>query len=195
LADENRLWGAPRIHGELLKLGLVVSERTVSRYLRERPNRPSQTCRTFIANHSQFECHRQTLSPDVSGDDLADASPSTCGPMSSERLLAPRPCALLEGGVSVRRPGLGVPCIQDHLRDPTVMRRSAGRAPPGIGLFVLDARRREVLHAVKVDQIRPTAQTATVTRVTVARRQSRSVRASADGSKSALGMRWERLRG
>ena len=31
LAEENRLWGAPRIHGELLKLGLVVSERTVSR--------------------------------------------------------------------------------------------------------------------------------------------------------------------
>src|SRR5262245_42385729 len=30
LADENRLWGAPRIHGELLKLGIVVSERTVS---------------------------------------------------------------------------------------------------------------------------------------------------------------------
>jgi len=50
LADENRLWGAPRIHGELLKLGLVVSERTVSRYLGERPNRPSQTWRTFIAN-------------------------------------------------------------------------------------------------------------------------------------------------
>ena len=31
MAAENRLWGAPRIHGELLKLGLVVSERTVSR--------------------------------------------------------------------------------------------------------------------------------------------------------------------
>jgi putative transposase len=33
LAAENRLWGAPRIHGELLKLGIAVSERTVSRYL------------------------------------------------------------------------------------------------------------------------------------------------------------------
>ena len=43
LADENRLWGAPRIHGELLKLGIVVSERTVLRYLRECPRRPSQT--------------------------------------------------------------------------------------------------------------------------------------------------------
>ena len=33
MATENHLWGAPRIHGELLKLGMVVSERTVSRYL------------------------------------------------------------------------------------------------------------------------------------------------------------------
>jgi hypothetical protein len=41
LAEENALRGAPRIHGELLKLGVIVSERTVSRYLRERPKRPS----------------------------------------------------------------------------------------------------------------------------------------------------------
>jgi hypothetical protein len=40
-----------RRDGELLKLGVVVSERTVSRYLGERPKRPSQTWRTFIANH------------------------------------------------------------------------------------------------------------------------------------------------
>jgi hypothetical protein len=51
MAAENRLWGAPRIHGELLKLGIAVSERTVSRYLRECPRGSSQTWRTFIANH------------------------------------------------------------------------------------------------------------------------------------------------
>ena len=52
MAAENRLWGAPRIHGELLKLGITVSERTVSRYLqRDRLTAPSQTWRTFIANH------------------------------------------------------------------------------------------------------------------------------------------------
>ena len=51
MATENRLWGAPRIHGELLKLGLVVSERTVSRYLPDRRTLPSQTWRTFLANH------------------------------------------------------------------------------------------------------------------------------------------------
>ena len=51
LASENSLWGAPRIHGELLKLGITISERTVSRYLRGRPTSRSQTWRTFFANH------------------------------------------------------------------------------------------------------------------------------------------------
>ena len=51
MAAANPLWGAPRIHGELCKLGIAVSERTVSRLLR-RPRRPSsQTWRTFLANH------------------------------------------------------------------------------------------------------------------------------------------------
>ena len=44
-------WGAPRIHGELLKLGTTVSERTVSRYLPDPLTRRSQTWRTFLANH------------------------------------------------------------------------------------------------------------------------------------------------
>jgi hypothetical protein len=51
MAAENCLWGAPRIHGELLKLGIAISERTVTRYLRGRPPRRSQTWRTFFANH------------------------------------------------------------------------------------------------------------------------------------------------
>ena len=51
MAMENGLWGAPQIHGELLKLGLIVSERTVSRYLPDRRTRRSQTWRTFFANH------------------------------------------------------------------------------------------------------------------------------------------------
>jgi hypothetical protein len=45
MAKENGLWGAPRIHGELLKLGFTVSERTVSRYLPDRPTRRSQSWR------------------------------------------------------------------------------------------------------------------------------------------------------
>lgn len=51
MARDNVGWGAPRIHGELLKLGFVVSEATVSRTLPRRAGPPSQTWRTFLANH------------------------------------------------------------------------------------------------------------------------------------------------
>jgi putative transposase len=51
MAAANPLWGAPRIHGELQRLGIEVSERTVSRLLRRRRRPPSQTWRTFLANH------------------------------------------------------------------------------------------------------------------------------------------------
>src|SRR5215475_7013332 len=48
----NPLWGAPRIHGELLKIGIDVAQRTVSRLMRKRRPQPSQTWRrTFLANH------------------------------------------------------------------------------------------------------------------------------------------------
>jgi hypothetical protein len=53
MAAANPLWGAPRIHGELLKLGITVAERTVSRLLPQRCTPPSQTWRTFLANHVQ----------------------------------------------------------------------------------------------------------------------------------------------
>ena len=53
LAAANPLWGAPRIHGELLKLGIDVSERTVSRLMPKRSRPPSQTWRTFLTNHVQ----------------------------------------------------------------------------------------------------------------------------------------------
>ena len=45
------LWGAPRIHGELLKLGIDVSEASVSGYMIRCPKPPSQTWRTFLENH------------------------------------------------------------------------------------------------------------------------------------------------
>ena len=51
MAAANPLWGAPRIHGELLTLGIDVSERTVSRFMPKRRPLPSQTWRTFLANH------------------------------------------------------------------------------------------------------------------------------------------------
>jgi putative transposase len=51
MATANPLWGAPRIHGELLKLGINISERSVSRLIPRRRQPPSQTWRTFLANH------------------------------------------------------------------------------------------------------------------------------------------------
>jgi transposase InsO family protein len=52
MARANPLWGAPRIHGELLKLGIEISERTVSNLMpRRKPKPPSQTWRTFLKNH------------------------------------------------------------------------------------------------------------------------------------------------
>src|SRR4030081_604436 len=51
MAAANLFWGAPRIHGELGKLGIEVSERPVSRLLRRRRRPPSQTWRTFLTNH------------------------------------------------------------------------------------------------------------------------------------------------
>jgi putative transposase len=45
------MWGAPRIHGELLKLGIHVSEATVSKYMPRRRKPPSQTWRSFLENH------------------------------------------------------------------------------------------------------------------------------------------------
>jgi transposase InsO family protein len=51
MSQANPLWGAPRIHGELLKLGIDVSEASVAKYL-DRPRRsPSQSWRTFMTNH------------------------------------------------------------------------------------------------------------------------------------------------
>jgi transposase InsO family protein len=51
IAAANPLWGAPRIHGEILKLGIDIAERTVSRLMPKRRPQPSQTWRTFLANH------------------------------------------------------------------------------------------------------------------------------------------------
>jgi hypothetical protein len=50
---DNPLWGASRIHGELLMLGFEVAQSTVSKYMARRRNPPSQTWRTFLRNHAE----------------------------------------------------------------------------------------------------------------------------------------------
>jgi putative transposase len=49
----NPLWGAPRIHGELLELGIEISETTVAKHMIRRGKPPSQSWRTFLLNHAK----------------------------------------------------------------------------------------------------------------------------------------------
>jgi transposase InsO family protein len=60
MSMENPLWGAPRIHGELLKLGLEVAQSSVAKYMVKRRAPPSQGWRTFLRNHA----------PDIAAMDL-----------------------------------------------------------------------------------------------------------------------------
>lgn len=60
MSAENPLWGAPRIHGELLKLGFEVAQSSVAKYMVKRCGPPSQGWRTFLRNHA----------PDIAAMDL-----------------------------------------------------------------------------------------------------------------------------
>src|SRR6202521_2461799 len=60
MSIENPLWGAPRIHGELLKLGFEVAQSSVAKYMVKRRGPPSQEWRTFLCNHA----------PDIAAMDL-----------------------------------------------------------------------------------------------------------------------------
>jgi len=51
MSSANPLWGAPRIHGELLKLGIEISQATVAKYMVRRQGTPSQSWLTFLHNH------------------------------------------------------------------------------------------------------------------------------------------------
>jgi len=60
MSIENPLWGAPRIHGELLKLGFEVAQSSVAKYMVKRGGPPGQGWRTFLRNHA----------PDIAAMDL-----------------------------------------------------------------------------------------------------------------------------
>jgi hypothetical protein len=60
MSTENQLWRAPRIHGELLKLGFEVAQSSVAKYMVKRRGPPSQGWRTFLRKHA----------PDVAAMDL-----------------------------------------------------------------------------------------------------------------------------
>ena len=76
MSADNPLWGAPRIHGELLKLGFEIAQSSVAKYMVKRSWPPSQGWRTFLRNHS----------PDIAAMDLFVAPTplaSTCSMPSS----------------------------------------------------------------------------------------------------------------
>jgi hypothetical protein len=52
LIRDNPLWGAPRIHGELLKLGITIGQTTVAKYMARTTRPPSQGWKTFLRNHA-----------------------------------------------------------------------------------------------------------------------------------------------
>ena len=83
MAEANVGWGAPRIHGELLKLGIDIGERSVSRFMPPRPRKPpSQTWRTFLDNHvgSLASIDFFTVPPPPSASSmLCSSSPTTRG--------------------------------------------------------------------------------------------------------------------
>ena len=53
ISRENPLWGDPRVHGELMKLGIEIGESSVTKYMVRSPRPPSQTWRTFLENHAK----------------------------------------------------------------------------------------------------------------------------------------------
>jgi hypothetical protein len=81
---ENPLWGAPRIHGELLKLGFEVAQSSVAKYMVKRCGPPSQGWRTFLRNHA----------PNIAAMDLFVAPTIGFSALCSRHPPAgpPRPC-------------------------------------------------------------------------------------------------------
>lgn len=69
MSKENQLWGAPRIHAELLKLRFDVAQSTVAKHLIKRRGPPSQTWGAFLRNHA----------PDIAAIDLFVGRPLPSG--------------------------------------------------------------------------------------------------------------------
>jgi hypothetical protein len=85
MSVDNPLWGAPRIHGELLKLGFEVAQSSVAKYMVKRPGPPSQGWLAFLRNHA----------PDIAAMDLFVAPNPWLRPALCLRYRPagpPRPC-------------------------------------------------------------------------------------------------------
>ena len=121
----------PRIHGELLKLGILVSERTVSRYLPDRLTRRSQAWRTFLANHIGNLAFASTMTASfVTSDDDVDALVLPCRPVPPSRdgQYAANRWGWFDWPPSLQSTSLGWRVAQHQLRRRT--RFSTGKDPP-----------------------------------------------------------------
>ena len=122
-----------RIHGELLKLGIAVSERTVSRYLPDRLTAPSQTWRTFLANHLGDLAFISPVTPSSApcDDEVVDARlVFRPAPLSCDAPCASNQWAVVDWPPTLRRTSLGRGVAQDHLHDRARTRSNSGRDPP-----------------------------------------------------------------
>jgi len=139
MAAENRLWGAPRIHGELLKLGIAVSERTVSRYLADIRRAPSQTWRTFLANHfGQLAFTAPVMLWDASDE---DDGVDVCGMLprrasaAGERLCVSDQCSDVHWPLSLQRTPVDGRIGQAYVPHGRREHPSSGRDPPKAQAF------------------------------------------------------------
>jgi hypothetical protein len=139
MAAENRLWGGRRIHGELLKLGIAVSERTVSRYLADIRRAPSQTWRTFLANHfGQLACTSRVMLWDASDE---DDGVDVCGVLprrawvSGERLCVSDQWSDVHWPPSFQRTPVDGRIGQAHVPHRRCEHPSSGRDPPNAQAF------------------------------------------------------------
>src|SRR5262249_12009788 len=124
----------PRIHGELLKLGFTVSERTVSRYLPDRRTRRSQTWRTFLANHIGNLAFTATVTSSfATSDEDVDASVLLCPPVRPSCAGPPvfTQWVVVDGTPAHQATSLGRCVAQDQLRRRTRTRFSSGKDHPG----------------------------------------------------------------
>ena len=133
MATENGLWGAPRSHGELLKLGLTVSERTVSRYLPDRRTRRSQTWRTVFANHIGTLAFTSTVTSSfATSDEDVDASVLLCRPVPpscAERYVSTQ-WAVVDGPPTHPPTSFGRCVAQDQRRRSTGTHFRSDKDPP-----------------------------------------------------------------
>ena len=116
----------------IVKVGITVSERTVSRYLRDRPRAPSQTWRTFFANHLGQLALISPAPYATCADDVIDISGLTFRqrPLSGDELYASYQCAVIDWPASLQRRSLGTHIVQDHVCDCAAIHNSGGRDPP-----------------------------------------------------------------